>query len=56
MTHPAFCTEELRSAQTRLKESRQRELEALTAPETLAAVKEAGIQVVDYRRLPVGPR
>jgi chitin disaccharide deacetylase len=55
MTHPAFCTDELRSARTRLKESRQRELEALTAPETLAAVKEAGIQVVDYRRLPVGP-
>lgn len=51
MTHPAFCTDELRAARTRLKESRQRELEALTAPETLRAVKEAGIQVMGYRQL-----
>lgn len=51
MTHPAFCTDELRAARTRLKESRQRELEALTAPETLRAVKEAGIQLMGYRQL-----
>lgn len=51
MTHPAFCTEELRAAPTRLKESRQRELEALTAPETLAAVREFGITLVNYRDL-----
>ncbi|MBL8209751.1 MAG: ChbG/HpnK family deacetylase [Bryobacterales bacterium] len=51
MTHPAFCTGELRAARTRLKESRQRELEALTAPETLRAVKETGIRVMGYRQL-----
>lgn len=51
MTHPAFCTEELRAAGTRLKESRQRELEALTDPKTLQAVEDLNIQLVDYPRL-----
>ena len=37
MCHPGRCREAFRAARTRLKESRERELEALIAPE----VKEA---------------
>ncbi len=53
MCHPGRCGDELRAARTRLKESREAELEALTAPETLRAVEELGIQVVSYRELQV---
>ena len=31
MCHPGYCTAELRAARTRLKESRERELEALVS-------------------------
>jgi chitin disaccharide deacetylase len=51
MCHPGFCTEELRAAATRLKESRRAELDALIDPvvrETLAGL---GIQLTNYRRL-----
>lgn len=51
MTHPGRCTEELRAAPTRLKQSREEELKALTAPETRAAVRAAGIELVGYRQL-----
>lgn len=51
MCHPGLCGEELRQAHTRLKESRERELEALTAPETRAAIAECGIELLDFRRL-----
>jgi len=51
MCHPGFCTEELRAAPTRLKESRARELAALTAPETRQALDEQGIELVSYREL-----
>ena len=34
MCHPGFCTAELRAARTRLKESRRRELDALTSPKS----------------------
>jgi predicted glycoside hydrolase/deacetylase ChbG (UPF0249 family) len=51
MCHPGRCTGELRSARTRLKESREAELEALTAPETLRALGESGIELVNYRTL-----
>jgi chitin disaccharide deacetylase len=51
MCHPGRCGEALRRARTRLKESRQAELEALTAPEVREAVNRAGIELVDYRRL-----
>ncbi|MBI4902366.1 MAG: ChbG/HpnK family deacetylase [Acidobacteria bacterium] len=51
MTHPGFCTEELRKARTRLKESRAEELRALTAPETRQAVQRLGIELGSYRRL-----
>ncbi len=51
MTHPGRCTEELRNARTRLKESREEELRALIAPETRAALEETGVELVDYRNL-----
>jgi len=43
MCHPGFCREELRAANTRLKESRQRELEALLSPQARRAVEERQI-------------
>lgn len=51
MTHPGFCTEELQSARTRLKESRRRELDALTDELTRTAVSRLGIRLVSYRDL-----
>lgn len=51
MCHPGRCTGELRNAKTRLKESREAELEALTAPETRRALEESGIELVNYRIL-----
>lgn len=51
MCHPGYCTEELRASKTRLKESRRRELDALTAPETLAAARQAGVEVCSFRDL-----
>jgi chitin disaccharide deacetylase len=48
MCHPGYCTEALRQARTRLKESREEELRALTAPEVLAAVEREGILLVNY--------
>lgn len=51
MCHPGRCTDELRSAKTRLKESREQELRALTAKEVRAALSEAGVELVSYRNL-----
>ena len=51
MCHPGFCTDELRASRTRLKESRELELEALVAPEVRAALAEAGVELIDYRML-----
>jgi predicted glycoside hydrolase/deacetylase ChbG (UPF0249 family) len=48
MCHPGYCGQALRAARTRLKESRERELEALTAPETRAALARNGIELVPY--------
>ena len=49
MCHPGYCGGELRHARTRLKESRERELEALLAPEVRTALVEAGVELVNYR-------
>ncbi len=49
MCHPGYCGDELRLAHTRLKESRERELEALMAPEVRTALVEAGVELVNYR-------
>jgi len=51
MCHPGYCGEALRGARTRLKESRERELEALTAPQTRAALERHGIELVRYAAL-----
>jgi len=51
MCHPGYCGETLRGARTRLKESRERELEALMAPETRAALERHGIELVGYAGL-----
>ncbi|MCS7314730.1 MAG: ChbG/HpnK family deacetylase [Bryobacterales bacterium] len=52
MCHPGRCGAELRAAKTRLKESRARELQALTAPEVFAALHDSGVTVCGWRDLP----
>ncbi len=49
MCHPGFCTAELRAARTRLKESRQRELEALTSREARQALEASGVELANFR-------
>ena len=49
MCHPGRLGDQLRAARTRLKESRQRELEALTSPSVKTAVQAAGVQLIGYR-------
>jgi predicted glycoside hydrolase/deacetylase ChbG (UPF0249 family) len=51
MCHPGICTAELGAARTRLKESREQELRALTAPEVRDALRESGVELVSYREL-----
>ena len=51
MCHPGRCGSELRSAHTRLKESREAELAALVAPEVRAALEEAQVRLVSFREL-----
>jgi predicted glycoside hydrolase/deacetylase ChbG (UPF0249 family) len=53
MTHPGRCTDELRAARTRLKESREMELAALTAGETREALARHGVELTRYRELPL---
>jgi predicted glycoside hydrolase/deacetylase ChbG (UPF0249 family) len=51
MCHPGRCGDDLRAARTRLKESREEELRALTAPEVRVALTDAGVKLVSYRDL-----
>jgi len=51
MCHPGRCGEALRAERTRLKESRERELEALIAPEVRAAAERNGVELVGYAGL-----
>ena len=51
MCHPGHCGEALRGARTRLKESRERELEALVAREVREAVERQGIELVNYSEI-----
>ncbi|MBM3746126.1 MAG: ChbG/HpnK family deacetylase [Acidobacteria bacterium] len=51
MCHPGRCGPELEAARTRLKASRERELEALCAPEVREALQSAQVQLVSYREL-----
>jgi predicted glycoside hydrolase/deacetylase ChbG (UPF0249 family) len=51
MCHPGICGADLRAAQTRLKESREQELRALTSAEVRTALEESGVRLVAYRDL-----
>lgn len=51
MCHPGYCTDELRASPTRLKESREHELEALVAPEVRDALRENAVELARYRDL-----
>lgn len=51
MCHPGFCTDELRAARTRLKDSRREELDALTSPKVLSVIKESQVRLTTYRDL-----
>jgi predicted glycoside hydrolase/deacetylase ChbG (UPF0249 family) len=51
MCHPGRCTDELRSQKTRLKESRELELRALTASSVRAAIESSGVKLTSYREL-----
>jgi predicted glycoside hydrolase/deacetylase ChbG (UPF0249 family) len=51
MCHPGRCREPLRHARTRLKESRERELEALLSSQAREAVERNGIELVSYAGL-----
>jgi predicted glycoside hydrolase/deacetylase ChbG (UPF0249 family) len=48
MCHPGFCTAELLASRTRLKESRRRELDALTSPEVRRALEESKVKLTRY--------
>jgi predicted glycoside hydrolase/deacetylase ChbG (UPF0249 family) len=51
MCHPGFCTDELRGARTRLKESRRQELDALTSSQVRAALEQSNVTLGNYRDL-----
>lgn len=51
MCHPGFATAELTAARTRLRESRAKELEALTSPLVRAYLDDNQILVTNYRVL-----
>jgi predicted glycoside hydrolase/deacetylase ChbG (UPF0249 family) len=53
MCHPGHCGDALRYARTRLKESHERELAALVAPEVRQALKRNVIELVNYGGLTV---
>jgi predicted glycoside hydrolase/deacetylase ChbG (UPF0249 family) len=54
MCHPGYCGPELLAAQTRLKESRRRELEALIDPDIRRGLAATSIKLVNYRELDRG--
>ncbi len=51
MCHPGYLSDELSNAATRLKNSRVRELEALTSPEIKETLRSAGVRLCSYRDL-----
>jgi predicted glycoside hydrolase/deacetylase ChbG (UPF0249 family) len=51
MCHPGILSSELQQAGTRLKQSRQDELAALTSSEVRTAINETGIRLSRYREL-----
>jgi predicted glycoside hydrolase/deacetylase ChbG (UPF0249 family) len=51
MCHPGFCTAELRATRTRLKESRRRELDALTSRVVSEAIAESNVTLARYTEI-----
>ena len=51
MCHPGYCTEELRSMRTRLKESRETELNALTDAGVREAIRNSGVELRPFSAL-----
>ena len=49
MCHPGFLGDELLGATTRLKESRMRELEALTSPRIRKFMDATGVRLATFR-------
>ncbi len=49
--HPGYSDAELAQVRTRLRESRQREMEVLTAPQARVLLEERNIQLASYREL-----
>lgn len=49
MVHPGYCRDSLASARTRLKQSRQTELEALTSPAVRKAIDESGVILTSHK-------
>ena len=49
--HPGYLDDDLRSTPTRLRESREQELDVLTAPQTREALSRRGIELISYREL-----
>ncbi len=48
MCHPGFCRDELRAAATRLKASRERELEALVSSRVRRAIEDCGVTLTPF--------
>ena len=51
MCHPGRCGVELLAARTRLKESREQELRALTSPQVRAALEESNVRLAGFDEL-----
>ena len=52
MCHPGYLGEDFRCADTRLKETRERELAALTSTRVKDVIASRGIVVTNFRELP----
>lgn len=53
--HPGYNDADLKAAKTRLRESRETELRALTLPEARSTLSQAGIGLISYRDLGPDP-
>jgi predicted glycoside hydrolase/deacetylase ChbG (UPF0249 family) len=51
MCHPGYLGDDLRRAATRLKETRERELAALTSPRVRQVLAARGITIANYRTI-----
>lgn len=49
--HPGYCDQELRSVRTRLRESREQELQLLTSEAARQAIEAAGVELISYAQL-----